>query len=194
MMKKMLVLTACLATLFSGASCSARSASNADGTTKQGENKVLVAYFSWGGTTRQMAEEISRAVGGDLYRITPERPYPEDYTACTEVARRERDNDERPAIAGQVARFDDYDVVFIGCPVWWHTAPMIVATFAEQYDFKGKTVVPFCTYAETYRDETLARIAALTPEAKHLKWFGSTGNWKEALGDWLKEIGLSTKP
>lgn len=58
---------------------------------------------------------------------------------------------------------DSYDIVFIGCPVWWHTAPMIINTFTESYDFKGKTVVPFCTYASTYRDETLQKIVTLTP-------------------------------
>lgn len=71
--------------------------------------------------------------------------------------------------------WDDYDVVFIGCPVWWWTTPMIIHTFAESYDFKGKTVVPFCTYAATYRDETLAEIVNITPDAEHLTGEGLTG-------------------
>lgn len=115
-----------------------------------------------------MAQEIQRVTGGDIFEIEPATPYPTNYTECTQVALRERDNDERPAIKNRVENFDDYDVVFIGCPVWWHTAPMIISTFTESYDFKDKTVVPFCTYASTYRDETLQKIVDLTPDAEHL--------------------------
>lgn len=141
-----------------------------------GGKKVLVAYFSWGGTTRRMAEEIQRITGGDLFEIRPVTPYPTEYTPCTEVALEERDNDTRPAIRATVENWEDYDVVFIGCPVWWHTAPMIISTFAESYDFEGKVVVPFCTYASTYRDETLQKIIDLTPDAAHLTGLGTTGS------------------
>ena len=67
---------------------------------------------------------------------------------------------------------------------------MIINTFAESYDFKGKTVIPFCTYASTYRDETLAKIAELTPDAKHLKGFGAVNNDTKGIDEWLKEIGM----
>ena len=67
---------------------------------------------------------------------------------------------------------------------------MIINTFAESYDFKGKTVVPFCTYASTYRDETLARIVELTPDAKHLKGFGAVSKNTKGIEEWLKEIGM----
>lgn len=130
-----------------------------------GGKKVLVAYFSWGGTTRRMAQEIQRVTGADIFEIVPVNAYPSSYTPCTEVALEERDNDARPPIKDKVAGWEEYDIVFIGCPVWWHTAPMIISTFAETYDFRGKTVVPFCTYASTYRDETLQKIADLTPAA-----------------------------
>ena len=75
--------------------------------------------------------------------------------------KKEKEDNTRPAIKDRVEDWDSYDTVFIGCPVWWWTAPMIINTFAESYDFKGKTVIPFCTYAETYRDETLARIGRM---------------------------------
>ena len=100
--------------------------------------KVLVAYFSWGGTTRRMAEAIQETTQGDIFEIEPVVPYPTSYTPCTEVALEERDNDARPAIKDKVADWDKYDIVFIGCPVWWHTAPMIISTFAEIYNFEGK--------------------------------------------------------
>ncbi|MDE5940554.1 MAG: hypothetical protein K2H14_00425 [Muribaculaceae bacterium] len=121
-------------------------------------NKILIAYFSWGGNTETVANYIANQTHGELFRIEPVVPYPSDYTPCTEVALEERDTNARPAIKDKVANWDDYDVIFIGCPVWWHEAPMIIHTFAESYDFTGKTVVPFCTYAATYRDETLAKI------------------------------------
>ena len=155
--------------------------------------KVLVAYFSWGGTTRRMAEAIQEVTNGDIFEIEPVVAYPTSYTPCTEVALEERDNDARPVIKDKVADWDKYDIVFIGCPVWWHTAPMIISTFAESYDFAGKTVIPFCTYAATYRDETLAKIVELTPSAEHLEGLGTTGStsgvkaWIEGISaEWVK--------
>ena len=157
-----------------------------------GETKILVAYFSWGGTTQRMAQEIVRQTGADLFRIEPEVPYPTDYTECTEVALEEKNSNARPAIAKEVENWDDYDTVFIGCPVWWWTTPMIICTFTESYDFKGKTVVPFCTYASTYRDETLARIVELTPDAEHLAGEGLTSGRinEQNISSWLKEISI----
>ena len=155
--------------------------------------KVLVAYFSWGGTTRRMAQAIQEVTNGDIFEIEPVVPYPTSYTPCTQVALEERDNDARPAIKDKVADWDNYDIVFIGCPVWWHTAPMIISTFAESYDFAEKTVIPFCTYASTYRDETLAKIVDLTPSAEHLEGLGTTGStsgvkaWIERISEeWVK--------
>lgn len=156
----------------------------------EGGGKVLVAYFSWSGNTQAIAERISELTGGTLYRIEAAEPYPSDYTECTEVALEERDSDARPAIASEVENMEEYDTVFIGCPVWWHTAPMIISTFAESYDFAGKTVVPFCTYASTYRDETLAKIVELTPDAEHLEGFGSVSGSTDGIEIWLQRIGM----
>ncbi|KXT40291.1 flavodoxin [Bacteroides intestinalis] len=163
-----------------------------DPDTPVGDSKILVAYFSWGGTTQRMAQEIANQTEAELFRIEPTVPYPTDYTECTEVALEERDNDARPAIAGKVENWEQYDIIFIGSPVWWHTAPMIIATFAESYDFSGKTVVPFCTYSATYRDETLARIVELTPDADHLTGEGLTSGRinAENVGTWLRTIGV----
>ncbi len=158
-------------------------------------SNILVAYFSWGGTTQRMAQQIVDQTGADLFRIEPVTPYPENYTECTEVALDELNNNARPAIAGTIdsETWAEYDTVFVGCPVWWHTAPMIICTFAESYNFEGKTVVPFCTYASTYRDETLARIVELTPDANHLTGLGLTSsrlNDEDNVTSWLREIGV----
>lgn len=157
-----------------------------------GDNKILVVYFSWGGTTQRMAQEIVNQTGADLFRIEPVVPYPTNYTECTEVAQEEKNNNVRPAIANEVENWEQYDTVFIGCPVWWWTTPMIICTFTESYDFSGKTIVPFCTYSATYRDETLACIAELTPDAAHLTGEGLTSGRinAENVGMWLREIGV----
>ena len=157
-----------------------------------GDNKILVVYFSWGGTTQRMAQEIVNQTGADLFRIEPVVPYPTNYTECTEVAQEEKNNNVRPAIANEVENWEQYDTVFIGCPVWWWTTPMIICTFTESYDFSGKTIVPFCPYSATYRDETLARIAELTPDAAHLTGEGLTSGRinAENVGMWLREIGV----
>lgn len=156
------------------------------------ESDILVAYFSWSGTTLRMAQEVAAQTGADIFRIEPVTPYPTEYTPCTEVARAEKEANARPAISGRVEKWSEYDTVFIGCPVWWWTTPMIICTFAESYDFTGKTVVPFCTYASTYRDETLARIVELTPAARHLEGEGLTsGRVNTAnISSWLKKIGI----
>ena len=155
------------------------------------ERKILIAYFSWTGKTKQMAENIAKHTGGTLFRIETVNTYPSEYTPHTEVAKAERDNGIRPQLKMTVENLDQYDTIFVGCPVWWHTAPMAIWSFleSENYSFKGKTIIPFCTYGATYRDETLAKIVELTPDSKHLKGFGST-NGNADVEPWLKEIGL----
>ena len=188
-MKKFFTLFMVLLTILS---CSAtendvpQPASASDGTLFNGK-KVLVAYFSWGGTTRRMAETIENVTKGDIFEIEPVVPYPTSYTPCTEVALEERDSNARPAIKNSVANWEEYDVIFLGGPVWWHTAPMILHTFAESYDFEGKTVVPFTTYASTYRDETLQAIVDMTPEAEHLEGLGTTGS-TSGVEAWVNRI------
>ena len=141
---------------------------------------------------RHHATQIATLTGADLFRIEPVTPYPTEYTPTTEVARAEKEADARPAIKNTVPDWEQYDIVFIGCPVWWGTTPMIICTFAESYDFTGKTVVPFCTYASTYRDETLARIAELTPAAEHLTGCGLTSSRvnESNVTEWLQRINL----
>lgn len=155
------------------------------------DEKILIVYFSWGGNTKQVAENIAKHTGGTLFRIETVNPYPTEYRACTEVARVERDNNIRPELKAVVENLDQYDTIFVGCPVWWHTAPMAVRSFLENemYDFSGKTVIPFCTYEATFRDETLANIVELTPNSKHLKGFGTTDKNADVEA-WLKEIGM----
>ena len=135
-----------------------------DNTEVPENSKILVAYFSWGGTTRRMAQQIAEQTGGTLFEIEPVVPYPTEYTPCTEVALEERDTDARPAIKNTVEDMESYDIVFIGCPVWWHTAPMIISTFTESYDLKGKIVVPFCRLSTSPLNLPISRVLDLQAE------------------------------
>lgn len=104
---------------------------------------VLIAYFSWSGNTAEMAAQIQEQTGGDLFEIVPVEPYPTDYDECGEVALTERDSNARPEIQNLPKSIEQYDTIFIGYPIWWHTAPMIIGTFLESYDLSGVDVYPF---------------------------------------------------
>ena len=107
------------------------------------KHKILVAYFSWSGNTEDMAAYIAEKTGGDLLEIQPSTPYPTDYNECGELALTERDNNERPEISNLPESIDEYDIIMIGYPIWWHTAPMIIGSFLESYDLSGKEIYPF---------------------------------------------------
>lgn len=106
---------------------------------------TLIVYFSWSssGNTEKMAAYIQEQIGGDLLKIEPSVPYPTDYDECTELALTERDENQRPAIANLPDDLSEYDTIFIGYPIWWHTAPMIIGTFLENYDLTGVEIYPF---------------------------------------------------
>lgn len=107
------------------------------------DGKTLIAYFSWSGNTFTMANTIAEKTGGELFEIVPVNPYPEEYTPCTEVALEERDSNARPEIKDLPDSIEEYDTILIGYPICWHTAPMIIGTFLENYDLTGIEVYPF---------------------------------------------------
>mgnify|MGYP002512014039 CR=1 FL=1 len=113
------------------------------------EQKMLVAYFSASGVTAKAAWKLSEAAGADLYEIKPEIPYSrEDLDWMDKKSRSSvemNDHAFRPVIAGKMEDMDQYEVVFVGFPIWWYVAPKIINTFLESYDFSGKTIVPFAT-------------------------------------------------
>lgn len=111
--------------------------------------KTLVAYFSCTGTTRRVAKILAEATGADLYEIQPQKPYTnadlnwmDNSSRCnTEM----KNPASRPEIKGKVVGMEDYEVIFLGFPIWWYVAPHIINTFLESYDLSGKTIVPFAT-------------------------------------------------
>ncbi len=154
-------------------------------------SKILVAYFSWGGNTRTVATSIAELTDGTLYEIQPATPYTTNYNELAyTVARNELDTDARPALKETDADFSQYDYVFLGCPVWWQTAPMIMSTFCEIYNFEGKTVIPFCTNVSTGRDATLEKLCSLTENANHLTGYGTSGSNTSGVETWLRTINM----
>ena len=158
-MKRFFILLTAEAVLLSLSACSqpARSTSPDEPAPAQGaaletstspaaeaaDASVLIAYFSWSGNTAEMAAQIQEQTGGDLFEIVPVEPYPTDYSECGEVALAERDSNARPEIQNLPESIEQYDTIFIGYPIWWHTAPMIIGTFLESYDLSGVDVYPF---------------------------------------------------
>ena len=112
-------------------------------------SKALVAYFSAGGTTAALSEKLADEIGADLYEIAPEVPYTKSDLNWMDKKSRStlemNDRSARPAIGTREERMEEYDVVFVGFPIWWYREPSIIDTFMEAYDFTGKTVVPFAT-------------------------------------------------
>lgn len=112
-------------------------------------SNALVAYFSASGATAKLAKTVAAAVGGDLHEIKPETPYTSaDLNWNNKQSRSsfEMNNKSfRPPVANKVENMDDYDVIYVGFPIWWYVAPTIINTFLEQYDLSGKTIIPFAT-------------------------------------------------
>lgn len=172
--------------------------------------KVLVAYFSRTGeqysvgnisegNTAIIAKMIAAKTGGDLFEIKVAKDnYPKGYTALTEYAKEEKQKKARPEIVGKVAKFTDYDTVFIGYPNWWSDMPMPVYTFLESYDFTNKNVVPFCTHEGSGIGGTENNVKNAAKGSKPLKGFAIYGHTaqneraeaEKKVSQWLKEIGF----
>lgn len=146
---------------------------------------ILVACFSRTGTTRAAAEHIRDYTGGTLFEIKTARSYPERYAELVDAALDEKNEDARPALAKQAEDFGLYDVVFLGYPIWWMTAPMAVGTFLESHDLAGKTVVPFCTSAVDGIEGSMDFIRQCAgEEAVVLEGFTAGEDWT-ALEEWV---------
>lgn len=115
----------------------------------QSNHKILIAYFSATGTTARAAEKLANVTGGEIYAIVPAQPYISSDLAWNDKQSRSsvemNDSKSRPAIKGKKENIADYDVIFIGYPIWWDLAPRIINTFIESHDLKGKTIIPFAT-------------------------------------------------
>ena len=168
--------------------------------------KTLVAFFSRAGenyavgyiekgNTHIIAEMIAAETGGELFHIRPVTPYPDDYTECTEVAKRELNPHARPAIQGDAA-VEDYDIIFIGYPNWWGDMPMPVYTFIEKHNWQGKTVIPFCTHEGSGLSGTESKLRNACKGATVLKGLAVRGTTaqnkqeqaRQSVKNWLSKL------
>jgi flavodoxin len=127
--------------------------------------KILIAFFSWGGNTRGIAREIQLQTGADLFEITPVDPYSTDYNTVLMEAQEDQHKQARPELSEHIRNMDEYDVILLGYPNWWASIPMPIASFLEEYDFSGKTIIPFCSHGGGRFGQSLTAIAKLAPDA-----------------------------
>ena len=158
--------------------------------------KVLIAYFSWSGNTKKIAEQIKEITGGDLFEIETVTPYSTNYNKCVEDAKKEKEQNARPAIKNKVANMSEYDIVYIGYPNWWGTMPMPVLTFIDSYDFANKTLLPFCTHGGGGEQQCFKDFAKHTSKYTSKKGFLANGSSvdraKPHVEKWIKEqVGVN---
>ena len=163
--------------------------------TENDRKKVLVAYFSWSGNTKEIANQIKEFTGADMFEIERATPYSSNYNTCVDEAKIEKEKNARPPILGKVENITDYDVVFIGYPNWWGTMPMPVVTFIESHDFSGKTLIPFCTHGGGGVQQCFKDFSKFTSKYESKEGFLSSGSSVERakphVEKWLKEkVGI----
>ena len=159
------------------------------------ETKILVVYFSATNTTEGVAETIASSLSADIYEIVPEQPYTDaDLDWHDDKSRSTiemNDPSARPAISGTVENMGQYDILFIGYPIWWYDAPRILCTFMESYDFSGKTIVPFCTSGGSGIGSSAANLERLTSGAKWLSGKRLNGGSSQSeIAEWINGLGL----
>lgn len=177
--------------------------------------KVLVAYFSVPetegvdassgasrvsvggktmGNTQYMASIICEATGGELFEIKTTHTYPGSHKALIDAAKMEIDNNARPKLSTHIEDLKDYDVVFIGFPNWWYDMPMPLYSFFDEYDFSGKTVIPFCTHGGSRFSDAIKTIRELEKSATVLDGYAVARDRVDGSRDgvlrWLEKIGM----
>ncbi|MCR4646615.1 MAG: NAD(P)H-dependent oxidoreductase [Oscillospiraceae bacterium] len=177
-------------------------------TDSDGKN-ILVAYFSRAdenynvgtidkGNTQIIAEYIASEVGADSFHIETVTPYPADYDDCCDVAKQELADKARPELNGTVDNMEQYDIVFLGYPIWWGDMPMAVYTFMDSYDFSDKVVIPFNTHEGSGESGTYSAIGSYLPNAQVLDGMAIQGktaqefssDTQQTVRDWLDGLGF----
>ena len=173
------------------------------------DKNILVAYFSRAGenynvgtidkgNTQIVAEFIADKVGGDSFHIETVTRYPAEYDDCCDVAKQELADKARPELNGTVDNMEQYDIVFLGYPIWWGDMPMAVYTFMDSYDFSDKVVIPFNTHEGSGESGTYSAIGSYLPNAQVLDGMAIQGktaqefssDTQQSVRDWLDGLGF----
>lgn len=177
--------------------------------------KVLVAYFTWPepdgvdassgasrvidngklfGNTEYVARMIAQETKGDLFAIQTEKKYPTPHKALIDEAKREAEAGEHPKITSHIKNLKNYDVIFVGYPNWWYDMPMVIYSFFDEYDFKGKTVIPFVTHGGSRFSESVETIKNLEKEANVIEGPSVSGrnvpSAEKSIKNWIEKHGL----
>ena len=182
------VLAASAATLTAFNSCNAQEKKE---NIMPNDKKVLIAYYSLSGNTKDVAEAILSKTGGDIFRIETVQSYPEEYRATTAQAKREINEGFRPELKGKIDNIAQYDIIFIGSPNWWGTIAPAVSSFLADYDLKGKTVIPFITHGGGGVQNTITDLTAQCNgcSVKQNGWVGY-GSRTLGVSGWLEDMGF----
>jgi flavodoxin len=159
------------------------------------EEKILVAYFSHSGNTREIANQIHKSVEGGIFEIQAVKPYPSDYDAVVKQARQELDSGYKPELKTRIENIESYASVFIGYPNWCGTIPAPVRVLLSEYDFSGKTIAPFCTHEGSGLGRSIADISRLCPKSTVLDGVAIRGRdvktAQNKVSEWLREIKIT---
>lgn len=159
-----------------------------------GDWKILIAYFSHSGNTRECAGFIHKLVGGDIVEIIPGDPYPKDYDAVVQQAKKELKRGYKPSLKTSIPSIETYDVVFVGSPNWWNTIAPPVMTFLSTYDLSGKAIFPFITHEGTGLGQSVRDIVRLCDDATVLDGLavrgGSVSTAQSQVSEWLRKLGM----
>ncbi len=191
-------------------------------TEEDSSSHILIAYFTWAdntvvddpesvdtdattsasvlvpGNAAKLACWIQERTGGELFSIVVTEPYSSDYDECLERAAEEKAENARPELATHIENMEDYDIVFLGFPNWWYTVPMAIHSFIEEYDFSGKTVIPFVTHGTGGLAATIQDITAALPDSTEILepigiYRPEVDEAQSAVNAWLDELGFSDK-
>ena len=158
--------------------------------------RTLVAYFSRSGNTRVVAGLIQRSLQADLFEITPQTPYPGDYLQTVEQAREERDSGFEPVLRRTVPNIADYQVLFLGFPIWGTTLPPPLRSFLSAHDLGGKTIVPFITHGGYGLGSSRSVLERHAPKSRVADGFVMQGEQERRtmaqVNAWLNDQDFST--
>ena len=196
-MKRITALAVVLCLFFALAACSNQTKEEAS--VGGPDSKILVAYFSCTGNTEKVAEHIAEELGADTYKIVPEEPYTsadlDNNNSSSRTTLEQNDDTSRPAISGSVENMEDYDIVFLGYPIWWGEAPKIIYTFLENYDFSDKIIIPFCTSGNVGIGSSAVNLHSSTPDSAN--WLDGTrfpsSAARQAVTEWINDLPIKFK-
>ena len=153
--------------------------------------KFLIAYYSYSGNTKRVAEKIQQLTNGDIFEIVPKKAYPNNYNDVVNLTKDEKQKDIKPELTDN-GNVKDYDIIFLGTPVWWYTMASPVKTFISNNDFSGKTIVPFCTHGGGGASSTYIDMQKLAKGAKVTEGYTSYENSAKdsEITDWINKLKL----